>query len=67
MGSGVFEVTVPPNMIAAPPEPPKNIGTLYPGQRWIELEGRFTPENLREMADRIEEHVKGVPPRGNSQ
>ena len=33
----------------------KNIGEFFPGQAWIELNGRFTFAELREIALKVEE------------
>jgi len=37
---------------------PIRIGSLYAGQRWISLNGEFTADELRLIAQRVEESYK---------
>jgi len=41
-------------------EKKSKIGSMFRGQRWAELYGTFSPEELRSLADQIEENCKGL-------
>ena len=40
---------------------------VLPGQNWIELDGRYTPTQLRFLADKIDAAYAKVPKRGSPQ
>jgi hypothetical protein len=40
---------------------------VLPGQNWIELDGRYTPAQLRFLANKIEAAYAKVPQRGNKE
>jgi len=39
----------------------KKIGTIYPGQGWVELHGEFTIKELEEVLKMLKRHYERVP------
>lgn len=38
----------------------KRIGKMFDAQKWVELHGMFTPQELRMLADQIDKNYKKV-------
>jgi glycerol kinase len=45
----------------------QKIGTIYPGQGWVELHGEFTIKELEEVLKMLNRHYERVPVKNGDQ